>query len=81
MYLCADCGEIFDTPKIYIEKHGLEYPPYETWYGCPYCSGAYVETLRCDVCGEYIIEKYIKLINGDIICDRCYEEKNIFDEE
>lgn len=40
-YICFDCGEEFDTPKLYIETHGLDSPPYEKVRGCPVCGGAY----------------------------------------
>ena len=42
-YVCLECGKQFSFPKHYIEKHGLDTPPYEEWYGCPYCAGAYRE--------------------------------------
>lgn len=40
-YVCLECEKHFHSPRHYIEKHGLDTPPYEEWYGCPYCSGAY----------------------------------------
>ena len=60
MYICLDCGYLFEEPKHYTETHGLDTPPYEQLIGCPKCSGAFVETYRCDCCGEWIIDKYIK---------------------
>ncbi len=39
-YTCLDCRATFDTPKRWVERHGLDGPPYEEWYGCPFCSGA-----------------------------------------
>lgn len=42
-YQCLDCGRKFSEPEKYQETHGLDSPPYEEWYGCPYCAGAYKE--------------------------------------
>ena len=79
MYVCLDCGIVFATPKHYIEKHGFNDGPYEHLTCCPICGGAYVETIMCDICGEYITDKYAKLDNGMTVCNNCYIEKNIFD--
>ena len=43
MLLCLDCEALFDDPNQYVEKHGLDSPPYETVYGCPCCGGGYVK--------------------------------------
>ena len=29
MYICLDCGRIFEIPRKHIETHGLDSPPYE----------------------------------------------------
>ena len=80
MYLCLDCENIFDTPKDFIETHGLDSPPYETWTGCPICGGAYVKTMPCNECGQWVIGDYIKLGDDTVICDNCYEPRNILDD-
>ena len=80
MYLCLDCENIFDTPKSYIETHGLDSPPYETFDGCLNCGGAYVKTMECASCGEWVAGEYIKLKDGTVICDNCYEPRNILDD-
>ena len=80
MYLCLDCENIFDAPKDFIETHGLDSPSYETWTGCPICGGAYVKTMQCEECGEWVIGEYIKLSDGTVICDNCYEPRNILDD-
>lgn len=79
MYLCLDCENIFEVPKEYSESHGLSSPPYETWAGCPKCSGGYVETICCDLCGEWVTGEYVKLKDGTVACDQCYEVNDIID--
>lgn len=80
MYVCKDCGALFDTPIKYTETHGLDTPPYEEWHGCPECSGAYVETFECDMCSEFISGEYITVINGMKICAECFTTNNIMEE-
>ena len=80
MYICLDCDTIFETPRQYIETHGLDTPPYEAYWGCPKCGGAYIETYECDRCGQYIVGDYIEFDNGLRICDDCYESKSVQDE-
>lgn len=77
MFICLDCGCVFDEPKHWIETHGLDSPPYEEWDGCPSCGGAYVETYKCDNCGDWINGEYVKLKNGDNFCENCYEIREI----
>ena len=77
MFVCLDCGCIFEEPVRHTETHGFTDGLYETWDGCPKCGGAFVETKRCDNCNEYIIDKYIKTSNGDFLCDNCYTERDV----
>lgn len=79
MYLCLDCRRTFEEPRDYTEEHGLPFPPYETWSGCPFCAGAYVETVPCDNCGKWVTDEYIQIDDDTIICEDCYEIKNIQD--
>lgn len=37
-FFCKGCHKLFDTPKIYEEKHGLDTPPYERVAVCPSCN-------------------------------------------
>ena len=83
MYCCLDCGHIFDDDEISIwqESRG-EYwgvPCSETMSGCPRCHGNYVETYKCDCCGEYICSTYVELSNGNRYCDGCFQVKDIGD--
>ena len=79
MYLCLNCDNLFEDSRQYIDRHGLDSPPYEEYFGCPKCAGAYVETVRCDECDEWIIGEYIELKNGTVFCDQCYDIKDICD--
>ena len=79
MYVCIDCGEIFETPEHYIETHGLERPPYEEWDGCPNCAGAFTKAHRCDYCGEWIDGDYIKIGNKRY-CNGCAIHYELGDE-
>lgn len=33
----------FERPERYVERHNLDTPPYEEFYGCPVCAGAFEE--------------------------------------
>ena len=57
MFVCLDCGYVFEEAVRHTETHGFTDGRYETWHGCPKCSGAFVETRCCDNCGEYIVDK------------------------
>lgn len=47
MYICHNCGEIFDEPHVYYERHGFDDYP-EPWSCCPYCGGDYEEYKETD---------------------------------
>ena len=79
VFVCLDCGHIFTDAVRYKETHGFSDGRYETWDGCPKCSGAFVETRCCDNCDKYIVDRYIKTINGDFLCNNCYTERDIDD--
>ena len=36
-YICRECGETFDEPYEWLERHGLDHGPYERWSACPHC--------------------------------------------
>lgn len=71
-YTCTSCGLTFDNPLHYVEVHGLDYPPYEDFYECPYCGGRFVETTICKSCGNAITDKYYTVVTtGDRYCRDC----------
>lgn len=55
MYICAKCGEVFETPEYrsWTEHHG----DYDEPYGeevCPGCGSEwYEEAEKCKICGEW----------------------------
>ena len=80
MYICLDCGNIFENPRKYVEKHGLDSPPYEELVGCPLCSGAYAETFKCDGCGKWIDGEFVEILpSHEVYCDGCFDLKDIED--
>ena len=81
MWICLDCGRVFENPRRYVDSHGLDTPPYEEWEGCPSCGGAYAEAYECDGCGEWITGEYIKTKNDERFCENCYTQMTLGDED
>ena len=72
MYVCLECGEIFDEPDTWSEYHpyGEGYAE-ELWSGCPSCNGAYVEAFKCDCCDEWINDDYFEVEDKKYCKDCC----------
>lgn len=81
MFVCLECQRTFEDPECWEEQHSLDYGPYEKWSGCPYCHGPYTEAYRCGCCEEWIDGTYIKLEDGDRICEHCYTIYELGDED
>ena len=81
MYTCLNCGRIFEEPKCYVERHGLNSPPYETFLVCPYCGGDFAEARKCDCCDDWIVGTYVKTDNDERFCDGCYRMMTLGDED
>ncbi len=71
MYICENCGAVFEDCKIIEEHH-----PYgmtsatEYWSACPVCGYTDIEEAKkCELCGEY----YEELKDG--LCDCCYGDE------
>lgn len=76
IYICKDCGKIFEEPKQYTEKLNSDKYPYHSWMGCPNdkCTGGNYEiTLQCEVCKKYAKEEYITTEDGHVYCSKCYK--------
>jgi hypothetical protein len=69
-YKCNCCGHFFEEgeQKKILERHGLDYPPYEESSVCPVCNGDYEEMYKCESCGEFTLYEY----NG--YCGKCITE-------
>ena len=81
MFICTECNSVFEEPELWEETHGLNTPPYEQWYGCPYCSGSYIETYKCDCCENWITtDVYVKTKDDKRYCDDCFLYYNLGDE-
>ena len=70
LFVCIECGNLFETPDEWEETHGLDHGPYEHWTGCPACGGRYTDAHRCDECEEWIVDDYIK-VGGKRYCSEC----------
>lgn len=57
MYICTECGHVFEEGEERVESdclgecHGS--PSYEKYRVCPECGGDYDEAVRCEECGHY----------------------------
>ena len=80
MFVCIDCGKVFESPGRWQETHGLDTPPYEEWTGCPRCGGSYTTAYRCEECGKWITDTYVK-IDDTRYCSHCYQVTDLGDEE
>jgi hypothetical protein len=67
-YKCLDCGHIFEEgeQQILIDRHGIDFPPYEEHCACPSCGGDYEKAKQCEECGSVFLE-------DDLTCGFCEE--------
>lgn len=74
MYICVDCGHIFDEGEQAhcSESRGECWGAHcsEDMDGCPLCKGDYEEIEPCEVCGSYEYEG--ELYGG--VCEHCISE-------
>lgn len=71
MFVCLECGEIFEDPQYWEETHGLDHGPYEQWSGCPSCGGAYTKAFKCNCCDEWINDDYFEVDDKRYCKDCC----------
>lgn len=81
MFVCKNCGALFEEPQYWEERHGLDHGPFETFSGCPRCSEPYVEAYKCDGCGEFITDTYVKTENDERYCSNCYMVMSLGEED
>lgn len=72
MYVCLECGEVFEELAQWEETHGFQDGLYEQFSGCPYCHSAYTKAFKCDCCEDWIQNAYIKTDDGKRYCENCY---------
>ena len=68
MYICNNCGEVFDDYKTIEEHHphGMGTAT-ESWAVCPHCGDTdFEEAKQCERCGECVAEI------EDSLCDCCH---------
>lgn len=58
-YRCRDCGEYFDEPHHWVERHGFTDGLYENWSACPYCGS-------CDYDYSGIVDTEFELSGGEV---------------
>ena len=81
MYVCKECGNVFDRPFRITEC--LEFfgqPCVREEFCSPCCKASYEQSQPCAICGEVICGDYIEMANGERICDSCYVRKTIFND-
>lgn len=69
MYLCVNCGEMFDCPESARDFDSEYFGRSVTHYTdvCPQCGSDDIEEMdRCEICGEYIKQ-------GEDLCEWCRE--------
>lgn len=73
MYICLECGAVFEEPETWEEGRGefWGFPCSETVSGCPECGGDYEEALQCAECGEWFFTDEL----DDGLCEDCQEEE------
>lgn len=71
MFICLDCGELFEEPAVTYENQGEFWgaPAWEAWGACPNCgSTEYDHAEQCERCGEYFAEL------EDGLCEFCHDD-------
>lgn len=85
MLICLECGHVFDEEDVDVVRSYLGecwgQDCYESEACSPCCHDDFTEAYECDCCGEWITESYIKLDNGQRICQNCYCHYDIGEED
>lgn len=81
MFLCEECGELFEEPvqKVYSHHSEVEYNCNEFFSACPKCgSDNYFSAVKCCECRQEINEEldslYVRFDNGDLVCNDCLHD-------
>lgn len=73
-YKCRECGEYFDEPHCWVERHGFTYGPFEHWSACPCCGS-------CDYDEAYIVEREEEEEEADLEDDDAWPEDEVAQRE
>lgn len=83
-FVCLECGCVFDEEDItrWKEDRGEYWGSscYEEFSGSPCCKEAYVEAHKCDICGNWITDTYVKTDDGKRFCNNCYRVVDLEDD-
>ena len=73
MFVCLNCGDVFDEPIRWKEYLGERFGEhvYEYLTGSPCCKHGYEEAYKCDCCDDWIVDGYIKTDDGHRYCENC----------
>lgn len=79
MFICKDCGLIFEHPKNICENLTPGYTPAEPtmnryYTGCPRCEGVYESAIECAHCNKFYEKENLEFYKGEYWCHECVEE-------
>lgn len=75
IYVCDQCGGVFDGPYHITERHGFLEPPFEQIPVSPCCEADFSNGAECAECGRIVSEDNIEY--G--LCGSCRAEvKTVF---
>ena len=73
MYVCGECGEVFDSPDVKKEYTGVSSEGFHEYFEvghCPYCGSEDIEDgHRCRVCGEWFYQHCCEEVCESCIAD------------
>jgi DNA-directed RNA polymerase subunit RPC12/RpoP len=71
IYICLECGHVFDEPEIVLEIHDeLPEHPVERFCACPDCGdGGFEEAQYCSLCRKPISKSQARFC----LCPECEE--------
>lgn len=78
MYLCNNCGAVFENavPDVIDNGEFWGFPYHIEGDVCPSCGyDSFEECPVCDLCGNAITSDYIETSDDKTICENCYSVK------
>ena len=76
MFICKECGAIFEEPRITSESHPYgEGSASEEWAYCPVCGeSGFEEAHQCSRCSEYFAFDDLDYIGHSLYCEVCSDD-------